>query len=69
MCFAEVNTAQILEIEHSPRVADEYPYINWLTPFLPTVYRMMAVFEHRRPINRWLFMLPNDEAGKATSSG
>src|ERR1035437_6064748 len=58
------RTHQILEIEQSRRVADEYPFGNWLTPFLPKVYRMLAVFEHRPPINRWLFMLPIGAAVK-----
>jgi hypothetical protein len=51
-------THKIIEIERSQRTSKEFPFTDWLTPFLPEVYRMMAVYEHRPPLNRWLFMIP-----------
>lgn len=53
------DSHEITNIEQSIRTQFDYPFKSCLTPFLPGVYKMLAVYEHRSRANGWLFMSPN----------
>jgi hypothetical protein len=35
-------------MEELIQTQQSYPFVNWLMPFLPGVYRMLEVFGHRK---------------------
>jgi precorrin-6B methylase 2 len=53
-------THEITVIEQTSRQASDYPFHSWMTPFLPKVYRMLAVYEHRPTANAWIFCKPKE---------
>jgi len=55
------SSHEITKIEQSARHSSDYPFKSWLTPFLPEIYKMFAVYEHRPPANGWLFCKPRGD--------